>query len=200
MQTLDAVYWENRYENHDTGWDAGAPTKPLTDYLNQLKDKNIRILIPGAGNAYEAEYAFRSGFKNVFVLEFAEKPIKDFLQRCPAFPKENIIHEDFFLHKGQYDLILEQTFFCAIPPSRRAEYAKKCKELLIPKTGKLAGVLFDRSFEGGPPFGGSKAEYEALFSRENFEIVYLAPCYNSIAPRSGSEVFILLRRKVFDAE
>ncbi len=71
----------------------------------------------------------------------------------------------------------------------REEYVVKMKALLKPG-GKLVGVLFNRSFAGGPPFGGAHEEYINLFSK-HFKHVQLAPCYNSIAPRMGSEVFLI---------
>ena len=49
-------YWINRYKEERTGWDIGYPSTPLKEYIDQLQDKNLRILIPGAGNGYEAEY------------------------------------------------------------------------------------------------------------------------------------------------
>jgi len=51
-------YWTNRYNSDKTGWDLGEPSQPLTQYIDQIKNKEIKILIPGAGNAYEAEYLF----------------------------------------------------------------------------------------------------------------------------------------------
>ena len=91
------------------------------------------------------------------------------------FKGENIkiIHQDFFEHKGKYDLVLEQTFFCALDPAKRKDYVEKMYELITPK-GKLAGVLFDREFEGGPPFGGRKNEYENLFKTKfKIELIHL---------------------------
>jgi hypothetical protein len=35
---------------------------------------------------------------------------------------------------------------------------------LLNDHGILAGLLFNRSFDVSPPFGGSKEEYEKLFS------------------------------------
>jgi len=64
---------------------------------------------------------------------------------------------DFFNHKGEYDLIIEQTFFCALPPTMRQKYVWKMHELLA-KDGILAGLLFNRKFEVSPPFGGSQEE------------------------------------------
>jgi methyl halide transferase len=104
-----------------------------------------------------------------------------------------IIHGDFFEMSGAFNLIVEQTFFCALDPSLRIKYTDKMKELLLPK-GKLVGVMFNVNFDGGPPFGGSIKEYEELF-KPKFEIKNLEPCYNSIGPRQGKEVFVHLVNK-----
>ena len=68
MQTQEQ-YWSSRYAEERTGWDIGHPSTPLKEYIDQLQNKNLKILIPGAGNAYEAEYLFEQGFKNVYVLD-----------------------------------------------------------------------------------------------------------------------------------
>ena len=94
---------------------------------------------------------------------------------------------------GKYDLIVEQTFFCAIDPSLRTVYAEKMAKLLNPK-GKLVGLLFDCNFDGGPPFGGSKTEYITYFE-PYFKFNFLEKCYNSISPRAGNELFICLENK-----
>ena len=57
-------YWDSRYETHETGWDIGEPSTPLKTYIDQLRDKSISVLIPGAGNAYEAAYLYENGFFN----------------------------------------------------------------------------------------------------------------------------------------
>ena len=100
---------------------------------------------------------------------------------------------DFFEHQGEYDLILEQTFFCALPPSMRQNYVLKMHQLLA-KDGILAGVLFDRYFESGPPFGGSQTEYNLLF-KEAFDSLKMETAHNSIAPRANSELFFELKKK-----
>ena len=104
-------YWTERYQQQQTGWDIGYPSTPIKTYVEQLKNKQIKILIPGAGNAHEATFLHQNGFKNVHVLDISELPLKDFKKRNPDFPQEHLHHEDFFEHVGQYDLILEQTFF-----------------------------------------------------------------------------------------
>lgn len=193
MNRLDREYWEGRYQAQETGWDIGAPSTPLKEYLDQLTNKDLRILIPGGGRAYEAEYAHRQGFRNVFVIDLTDAPFKDLLARCPDFPKEHLILGDFFTHDGQYDRILEQTFFCALDPALRSRYVEQMYHLLKPG-GKLVGVLFNDALKpDGPPFGGFRADYLPLF-RTHFPDVSMEPCYNSIAPRAGRELWLSTRR------
>ncbi|MCH7411412.1 TPMT family class I SAM-dependent methyltransferase [Belliella sp. DSM 111904] len=191
--SLDRDYWSARYKHNQTGWDIGEASTPIKQFLDQVKDKSLKILIPGAGNAHEAAYAYNLGFKNVFILDFATLPLDNFKRSYPSFPSDQLCCEDFFEHEGSYDLILEQTFFCALDPSLRSKYAKKMSSLLE-NDGVLAGVLFNRNFtHEGPPFGGSKEEYLRYFE-PYFDIDIMETCYNSIPPRQDSELFIRMLR------
>ncbi len=186
-------YWEERYQKGETSWDIGSISTPLKEYIDQLTDKNIKILIPGAGNGYEFDYLIKKGFKNVFVVDIAASPLKNIAQRNPEFAS-NIMHTDFFALNDSFDLIIEQTFFCAIPPNMRSNYAKKMHEILQPK-GKIVGLLFDFPLTAdGPPFGGSAEEYLALFSN-NFSLKTLEKAYNSIKPRQNRELFFIFEVK-----
>ena len=191
---LNSAYWENRYSNNETGWDVGKITTPLKEYIDQIEDKSIKILIPGAGNSYEFEYLFNNGFENVFVLDFAQAPLDNIHKRIPNCNTNQLIKSDFFEHEDKYDLILEQTFFCALEPSLRKDYVKKMKSLLNPN-GKIVGLLFQFPLtEVGPPFGGSKEEYESLFEND-FHIKTLETANNSIKPRQGNELFFNFIKK-----
>lgn len=191
---MESEYWETRYREHSTGWDIGAVSTPIKTYIDQLKDKELKILIPGAGNSYEAEYLFSQGFRNVFVNDFAKQPLVNLKKRIPGFPDSNLLLTDFFDLEEKFDLILEQTFFCALPLEKRPEYVNKVHELLKPE-GKVAGVLFNTKFDkAGPPFGGSRDEYLNLF-KDKFYIRLLEPCYNSIPPRQGNELFFIFIKK-----
>ncbi|MGB1205843.1 MAG: methyltransferase domain-containing protein [Chitinophagales bacterium] len=188
MENLDKAYWQNRYEIADIGWDIGHISTPLKAYFDQLTDKKIKILIPGCGNAYEAEYLFQQGFEEVYILDWSQKALDNFNSRVPSFPSEHLIQSDFFRHEGKYDLIVEQTFFCALNPEKRKAYVQQMKALLYEK-GRLAGLMFGVHFPKSPPYGGDKTEYEELFSPA-FHIKTMEKCYNSIAPRQGSELFV----------
>jgi SAM-dependent methyltransferase len=193
---LNEQFWSGRYESQQTGWDLGNISTPLKDYIDQLDDKKQRVLIPGCGNAYEAEYLLKQGFENVTLVDISNILIGQLeLKFYPEFKgKLNLIYGDFFDIDGEFDLIIEQTFFCALDPALRNEYAVKMNELLA-YDGKLVGVMFNRQFEHqGPPFGGTKDEYIEYFDA-HFKLKYFTECYNSIPPRRGSELFISLIKK-----
>jgi hypothetical protein len=192
MSQLNSSYWQDRYEKNLTGWDVGEITTPLREYFDQLDNKQTQILIPGAGNAYEAEYLHQKGFTNVFVIDIAKAPLENIMNRCPEFPKEHLILGDFFEHQGLYDLIIEQTFFCALEPSLRQQYAEKMASMLR-QNGKLVGLLFDREFDGGPPFGGCADEYRGYFEK-HFRFKVFETSRNSIHPRKGTELFMILEK------
>ncbi|MDA9774274.1 TPMT family class I SAM-dependent methyltransferase [Saprospiraceae bacterium] len=185
-------YWKGRYDSEKTGWDIGYPSTPLKEYFDQLENKDISILIPGAGNAYEAAYLWNQGFKNVHIIDIVAEVIDSFLNNNPSFPKENAHHGDFFKHDSDYDLIIEQTFFCSFPPLKetRMLYAKKMASLLVP-AGKLVGLWFNFPLKDDMekrPFGGAKEEYLSYFS-PHFSLCSMEECYNSIEPRRGSELW-----------
>lgn len=191
---LDQDYWNGRYLEGETGWDVGYPSTPLKTYIDQLSNKELRILIPGCGSAYEAEYLWKNGFRNTFVIDFAPEALKRFSERVPEFPKAQLIQGDFFEHEGKYDLVMEQTFFCAISPKLRSKYAESTAKML--KTGgKLAGLLFNDGLNTDkPPFGGTAEEYRGYFERY-YDFSVFEPATNSIGPRQGRELFIILKKK-----
>ena len=189
IESLNENYWTQRYENNQVAWDIGHVSTPIKDYIDQLSNKEIKILIPGAGNAYEAEYLWKEGFKNVWVIDLSKTPLDNLQSRIPDFPASQLIHGNFFEHQAQYDLIIEQTFFCALNPTMRTDYVTKMHELLM-DGGRLVGLMFKIPLNTThPPFGGKEEEYRALFS-SHFKIEIMEEAYNSIPPRSGNELFV----------
>ena len=137
-----AEYWSERYAEENTPWDMGNASPPLIGFLQGLQNKKAKILIPGAGNAYEAEWLHKNGFTNIFVIDLALAPLENLKKRCPDFPQHHLIQGDFFDLNQSFDLVIEQTFFCAIQPSLRTAYVKQMHRILS-KGGKLVGVLFN---------------------------------------------------------
>jgi SAM-dependent methyltransferase len=190
---LDAGYWNNRFENHDTPWDIGHVSTPLKEYIDQITDRQLAILIPGCGNGYEADYLLANGFTNITIIDISPVLTQQLATRIDSYAGKQltIVTADFFALEGQFDLVLEQTFFCALDPSLREKYVAHMHHILKPG-GKLAGLLFNKIFSHTePPFGGSLQEYRQLFT-PLFRINTLETCYNSVPQRAGSECFFIL--------
>ncbi|VAW25916.1 hypothetical protein MNBD_BACTEROID06-77 [hydrothermal vent metagenome] len=193
MIELNKDYWSSKYIESNIGWDVGKITTPLKTYFDQLTDKTIRILVPGCGNGYEAEYLHNLGF-DVTVVDLSEYPLANLKERCPSFSSKNLIQGDFFTFDGLFDLIIEQTFFSALNPNLRDSYVKQMHNLLAPG-GKLVGLLFNIDlFEDHPPFGGNLELYKPIF-QPYFSFNVFKEAYNSIEPRKGNELFLSLVKK-----
>lgn len=199
MQNLNAEYWNNRYLQGQTGWDIGHSSPALVEYAAQMVNKSIKVLIPGCGNAHEAEDLIKLGFNNITILDFAPAAVQSIKTRYAHLIDQgllNVVCDDFFNHDSVYDVVLEQTFFCALPPAMRPNYAKQMYNLLN-QGGTLAGLFFNFELtQDGPPFGGSLPEYEGYFT-PYFDIRTFEPARNSIVPRAGRELFAVLKRKAF---
>jgi hypothetical protein len=168
---LTSKYWEERYLKGEDKWNVGEISTPIKEYVDQITDKKIKILIPGAGNGYEFEYLIKNGFKNSFVVDYAATPLENIKKRIPNLDKNQVINSDL-----------------------REDYVQKMKSLLNPK-GKIAGLLFQFPLTAeGPPFGGSKEEYIALFQKD-FNIITMETAYNSIATRKNKELFVIFEKK-----
>lgn len=192
--TLDKKFWDNLWKNKLTGWDVGGISTPLATYFEQYNQKDARILIPGCGNAYEAEPMAELGFTDITILDISPEVVSRLQKKFKGNPSVKVVEGDYFQHQGYYDVIVEQTFFCAINPELRDAYIKKAYSLLR-ENGKIVGLLFEKDFGSPlPPYGGSENEYRQLFGN-NFVIKVMEKCYNSISPRKDSELFIILTKK-----
>lgn len=191
---LTEEFWDNRYKKSDVGWDLGEISTPLKNYFDQLTNKNLRILIPGGGNSYEAEYLHEKGFKNVYVVDLSNTALKNIKTRVPSFPSSHLIQHNFFDVDMVFDLIIEQTFFCAIDPNLRPAYAAKAFEMLN-ANGKVVGLLFDAPLnKTHPPFGGCRAEYIEYF-KHYFNILLMDDATNSVDSRKEKELFFKIEKK-----
>ena len=190
---LDKNYWTQRYLDNNTPWQLDHASAPLVYCIDQIKYKNASILIPGAGNSREAIYLLKQGFENIHVLDLSEPSLENLKNQINS-DRITFHLEDFFEHEGVYDIILEQTFFCALESRFRESYPKKCHNLLN-KDGSLKGVLFQfESDRREPPYGGNAEEYRKLFN-PLFEIKTMENCKISEPDRLGKELLINFQKK-----
>lgn len=94
MNQFDQNFWNSRWENGETGWDIGEASSPIAEYFLQVEDKEVKILIPGCGNAHEAELLLEEGFTNITLLDIAQKACEVISQKFSHHEVE-VICEDF---------------------------------------------------------------------------------------------------------
>jgi len=189
--SLDTSFWNLRYQNNQTGWDLGEASEPIKKWFDNQENKKINILIPGAGKGHEVKYGFEKGFENIFYMDFSSRAGNLFKETCPKFPKDQILIGDFFYLKKPlfFDVVIEQTFFCAINPALRPNYVEKTYEILK-ENGKIIGLLINKEFDtNGPPFGGTDKEYKELFKRK-FRLEIFEKSLFSCLPRKEYEFWI----------
>ncbi len=154
--------WEQRYRRGDTGWDRGAASPALADFLTRVEP--CRVLIPGCGRGHEVVALAARGFR-VSAVDIAPSAIAS-LQAALARRglEARVIEADIFdfAPDKPFDAIYEQTCLCAIPPDRRKTYARRLAHWL--KSGGMLYALFMQTgMEGGPPFHCDILQMRGLF-------------------------------------
>lgn len=191
-KTFNVAYWSKRWADGRTNWDLGEAAPAIIQYFKDFQPQTIQILIPGCGNAYEAEALYKMGFTNITLVELVPEKAEELRVKFKDTTIK-VVNEDFFIHEGHYDYIIEHTFFCSFPVNLRNAYAQKMCQLLK-DGGKLIGLLFNRSFnKDEPPYGGDIETYTKIFE-PYFSEILISECTNSVAPRAGKEVFIKLQK------
>ncbi len=117
-------------------------------------------LVPGMGRGYDLEAVARSGryarVVGVDISERACRSARDYLDHLDL-PRRihHVVCADFFTHDfgSRFDLVLDYTFLCALPPALRTKWAQRMAQLVAPG-GFLVTLIFpivDRDVDDGPP-------------------------------------------------
>jgi len=189
--------WQNHYDNDDLRWDLGQVAPPFIRLWQENKLPKGKAIIPGCGQGHEVLFFAGKGLQ-VTGLDYAPGAVS-ILSRSLEEKKlqANVLYEDFFLlnehHNAQYDLMLEQAFFCAIHPSLRSAYVETATRILK-KGGLLAGLFYETGEEGGPPFSTTPSDILDHFS-DDFHIETLEKTPHSVEKRKDKELLGLLRKK-----
>jgi SAM-dependent methyltransferase len=189
--------WDANYVQGTDGWDLGSPT-PVFQRL--LQNQNLppgRIIALGAGRGYDAREFARHGFQ-VSAVDFSSQAVQEMHRLASADAPVEILRHDLFtlpeLFNDSFDYVLEYTCFCAIDPTRRAEYADLVTRLLKPD-----GIYIDLAFpldgrKGGPPFAVSVKEIIALFQARGFKLISREKPVESVPRRRNAEELLLFRK------
>ncbi len=192
--------WQKHYDEDDLKWDIGEVSPAIIRLWNENKLPQGKAIVPGCGQGHEVMFLAERGWQ-VTGVDFAQGAV-DLLSH--TLEKKGIqgrvLRRNFFEldeeHSAQYDLLLEQTFFCAILPEDRQKYVATAGRILKPG-GMLAGLFYETGEEGGPPFNTTKENILENFS-DKFVIEYLEKTPDSVERRADKELLALLRKKSGD--
>ena len=190
--------WEGRYHEDTAGWDKGTVVPALAEWLTTQEPRNGKVAVPGCGRGHEAATVAQAWpGAQVMGIDISDTAINEAQQRYGSVPNLTFQVADYFAETGSQDLtaIIEHTCFCAIPPKFRQVYRDTAARRLQPG-GLLVAVFYLHPVEteddpdGGPPWGSSVPELDALFDEATFE------CLLSEVPKrafEGRELRELLR-------
>ena len=195
MSSQGDVFWEGRYQLGDTPWDKGEAAPPLIEYLSNHPIVGS-VCVPGCGSGYDVRALAAQGAE-VTGLDIAPSALAQ-AQSYPVVNGESY-HQVNWLelppaYENRYDWVFEHTCFCAIDPTRRAEYVQSCVKALKPRGHLLAIFFLTPDAEEGPPFGTDVAELDHLFS-PHFEVLQDEVPRVAYPGREGSERLRVLRKR-----
>jgi SAM-dependent methyltransferase len=187
-------FWDERYRQNATGWELGTPTPAFVDCFSGLKNNLGSLLVLGSGSGHDAIWLAQQGYKVTgvdFSLEAVHRSLSNakLANVSPTFLRRDVfeLSPDEF---GWFDIIVEYVTFCAINPSRRAEFVRVVSNMLRPG-GTFVGLFFpldNRS--GGPPFAVNIDEIRELFG-DHFELQSSVEPARSVSPRMGKEMLMI---------
>ena len=189
--------WQRHYDEDDLGWDLGQVAPP---FVNLFESKTIfpgKTLVPGCGRGHEVIFLAENGFEVTAVdfslgaINYLKSTVQERKLKC------EILHMNFFemdaVHNGTFDMVIEQTFFCAISPEQRTSYVSTVARALK-QGGMLAGLFYHTGEEGGPPFNTTREDIVKHFS-DSFEIRQLTKAEDSAEQRKNKEWLVILVKK-----
>lgn len=189
---MNITNWDQAYQENFTPWDKGLPAPPLADWL----DRNTligRVLVPGCGVGHDVAHLVSRGI-DAHGLDIAPTAVERAKAHYPELA-ERFSCADLFEFRGEYDVIVEHTCLCALPPEWRTKYRDAVAGLLKPG-GLLIGVFFINPEmdpgETGPPFGITQDELSSLFA-PRFEVQESCIPAKAYPGREGRECLRVLK-------
>jgi len=169
-QARFAQHWSARWQEQNTPWDMGGET-PVFQALRLAGElpmpatqsetgRATRVWFPGCGSGYDVLAWAAEGYDATGV-DFAPEP----LARMMSLAKEadlpadrvtamlaDVLQPPPTLTDRSFDIAVEYTCYCAIPPDTRETYVNTLAASLRPG-GLLLALLFPTDGrDGGPPF------------------------------------------------
>lgn len=188
----DPAFWNERFGQRFTPWDRGGVPAALQRFVAAAAEPLV-TLIPGCGLGHEVAFLSEAGW-DVTAIDFSPAAVASARGALGAWAGR-VVQADFFSFTPPrpLGLIYERAFLCALPrrmwPAVAARWAQ-----LLPVGGLLAGFFYFDDAPGGPPFGTSAAELDALLT-PYFDCIEDAPVTDSIAVFVGKERWKIWRKR-----
>mmetsp|Transcript_28105 Transcript_28105/g.51191 ORF Transcript_28105/g.51191 Transcript_28105/m.51191 type:complete len:366 (-) Transcript_28105:360-1457(-) len=122
----------------------------------------------------------------------------DFFSSVLKWELNNLVNGTSSGKKGispsDFDLILDYTFFCALPPTQRAEWGKRMSELLQSETGRLLTIVFpilpeEAERNKGPPYPVTIKDYQLALEPHGMKVIGTPRASpHSVPSRQGKEL------------
>jgi SAM-dependent methyltransferase len=197
-----AAGWSALWQRDLHLWDLGGPTAVLADEVARPgAAAGGAALVGGCGAGYDLVTLARAGFARVVGVDVAEEACaraRAALAAAGAPAGAEVLCADFFadarLVEGTFDFVFDYTFFCAIPPARRAAWGARTAALLR-SGGRLLTLAFPLDTDAaaaapdaaGPPFPVSLAAYRAALEPHGVRLVD-GPRASAASVRAGEAV------------
>jgi len=176
--------WDRAWKENLTPWDAGAVQPPLEDLLRSEQFSfatSGKALVPGCGRGYDAICIATTLGLNTLAVDISETAIaaaNSLLSKTEIRSPGSVEFAltDFFslseTQPSSFELIYDYTFFVAIPPTRRVEWAQEMTKLINPG-GYLITLVYplDEYTETGPPFFVRPEHYADVLGPHGWEKV-----------------------------
>ncbi|MEM7517098.1 MAG: methyltransferase domain-containing protein [Planctomycetota bacterium] len=188
--------WAQRYAEKNTPWDNGEAHPDLRERFADLDlPRGGRALVPGCGRGHDALFLAQQGL-NVLAVDLVEGLADEVGARFEKLGSRFLVADALTLEIDEpFDLVFEQTFYCAIDPEQRPAWAALQARALKPG-GKLAVLVFpiDRPKDlGGPPWQTRSEDLQAVLG-ENFRLLVEEPARHPLEKREWREGWSVFER------
>ena len=189
---LSPGFWDERFEKAFTPCERGGVPQGLRDFVARMP-RPMSTLIPGCGSGRELACMMDAGW-DATAIDFSPAAVQLARQAVGQWAGR-VVEADFFAYAPprSLDLIYEQAFLCAMPPSMWPRIAARWAALL-PSGGLLAGFFFFGESPKGPPFGIRRGALDELLLPD-FECIEDSEVADSIPVFAGKERWMVWRRR-----
>lgn len=199
-------YWSDRYDTDRAPWDMSGETAVFRALRERQEipldpqriGRPVRLWIPGCGYGHDAIAFAKAGYE-VSAVDFSDRPLQVLARQAQSEQlRVECVQADVFALPpsffGTFDIALEYTCYCAIPPERREEYVQVIADTLVPG-GWLIGLFFPIDGRpGGPPFAVEVDEIIALCSKVGLELRMNTVPVDSHPARLNKEVLMMFQK------